>query len=135
MNPWRRFHAAKVAVSSCIRGGVLVRTVASHGETARSVSPPRKETAMLRKLLIACFALATALPAYAATDKEAIMLKDGSTLIFQTDGKMRHVDSSGHAVLMQEGQVMEGKDGAKYMMKNSAIWKQLYEKHTLNPKQ
>jgi hypothetical protein len=90
---------------------------------------------MPRKLLIALFALAAALPAYAATDKEAIDLKDGATLIVQADGKMRHVDGRGHAVLMQEGQVMEGKDGAMYMMKNSAIWKQLYEKHTLNPKQ
>jgi hypothetical protein len=36
---------------------------------------------------------------------------------------------------MREGTVMEGKDGARYMMKNSAIWKQLYEKGTLNPKQ
>ena len=44
------------------------------------------------------------------------------------------MDSQGHAVLMKEGTVMEGKDGARYMMKNNAIWKQLYEKGTLNPK-
>jgi len=90
---------------------------------------------MLRKLLIAFFALAAVLPVYAARDKEAIELKDGTTLIVQTDGKMRHVDSRGHAVLMKEGEVMEAKDGAMYMMKNNAIWKQLYEKGTLNPKQ
>jgi hypothetical protein len=90
---------------------------------------------MFRKLLIACFALATALPVYAAKDEEAIELKDGSTLVIQTNGKMRHVDQRGHAVLMKEGTVMEGKDGTHYMMKNSAIWKQLYEKGTLNPKQ
>ncbi len=90
---------------------------------------------MLRQLLIASFALAAALPAYAAKDQETIELKDGGTLIIQTDGRMRHVDSQGHAVLMKEGTVMEGKDGASYMMKNNAIWKQLYEKGTLNPKQ
>ena len=90
---------------------------------------------MLRKLLIAFFALAAALPAYAAKDQETIELKDGTTLYIQTDGKMRHVDQRGHAVLMQEGVVMEAKDGARYMMKNNAIWKQLYEKGTLNPKQ
>lgn len=90
---------------------------------------------MLRKLLIALFALTAALPVYAAQDKESIELKDGTTLIVQTDGKMRHVDGRGHAVVMKEGQVMEAKDGAMYMMKNNAIWKQLYEKGTLNPKQ
>jgi hypothetical protein len=90
---------------------------------------------MLRKLLIAFFALATSLPALAVKDQETIKLKDGTTLILQTDGKMRHVDQRGHAVLMKEGEVMEDKDGVRYMMKNSAIWKQLYEKGTLNPKQ
>lgn len=90
---------------------------------------------MLRKLLIAFFALAAALPVYAAKDKETIKLQDGTTLILQTDGKMRHVDQRGRVVLMKEGEVMEDKDGVRYMMKNNAIWKQLYEKGTLNPKQ
>lgn len=74
--------------------------------------------------------------AYAAgANEETIELKDGTTLVIQANGKMRHVDPRGHAVTMREGTVMEGKDGARYMMKNSAIWKQLYEKGTLNPKQ
>lgn len=30
---------------------------------------------------------------------------------------------------------MEGKDGSRYLMKNSAIRRQLYQKGTLNPKQ
>jgi Copper resistance protein K len=91
---------------------------------------------MLRnKLLIALLALATALPVYAVKDMETIQLKDGTTLIIQDDGRMRHVDQRGHAVLMKEGEVMEAKDGTHYMMKNNAIWKQLYEKGTLNPKQ
>jgi Copper resistance protein K len=90
---------------------------------------------MLRKLLIAFFALATSLPAYAVKDQETIELKDGTTLIIQTDGKMRHVDQRGHVVLMKEGEAMEATDGSHYMMKNNTIWKQLYEKGTLNPKQ
>ncbi|GEM_PF-6467331 len=36
---------------------------------------------------------------------------------------------------MKEGEVMEAKDGTHYLMKNNAIWKRLYEKGTLNPKQ
>lgn len=90
---------------------------------------------MLRKLLIAFFALATSLPALAAKDQETVKLDDGTTLVIQTDGKMRHVDQKGHVVLMKEGEVMEAADGTRYMMKNNAIWKQLYEKGTLNPKQ
>lgn len=90
---------------------------------------------MLRKLLIAFFALATSLPALAAKDQETIKLEDGTTLIIQTDGKMRHVDQRGHVMLMKEGEVMEAEGGAHYMMKSNAVWKQLYEKGTLNPKQ
>lgn len=90
---------------------------------------------MLRKLLIAFFALAASLPALAAKDQETVKLNDGTTLIIQTDGKMRHVDQKGRVVLMKEGEVMEAADGARYMMKNNAIWKRLYEKGTLNPKQ
>lgn len=91
---------------------------------------------MLRnKLLIAFFALTTSLPALAAKDQETIKIKDGTTLIIQTDGKMRHVDQRGRVVLMKEGEVMEAEDGTHYMMKNNAIWKRLYEKGTLNPKQ
>jgi Copper resistance protein K len=110
----------------------------AHGEVGRNgmgIDSPRKENTMLRKMLIALFALAASLPALAAKDQETIELKDGTTLIIQTDGKMRHVDQRGHAVLMKEGEVMEAKDGSHLMMKNSAIWKQLYEKGTLNPKQ
>jgi hypothetical protein len=99
------------------------------------VEQPRKEVMMLRTLLIALLALTASLPVYAVKDQETIQLKDGTTLIVQSDGKMRHMDSRGHAVLMKEGEVMEAKDGSRYMMKNSAIWRQLYDKGTLNPKQ
>ena len=86
------------------------------------------------KSMIALLALVAA-PVLAAGDEQTIELNDGTTLIIQPDGKMRHIDQRGHAVTMREGKVMEGKDGAHYMMKNNAIWKQLYEKGTLNPKQ
>lgn len=91
----------------------------------------------MRKLtIISAMLVALCSTAYADTPTEqTIELKDGSTLVIQTNGKMRHLDQRGHAVTMREGTVMEGKDGARYMMKNSAIWKQLYEKGTLNPKQ
>lgn len=89
----------------------------------------------LTKTFITFLALSSSLSVYAAKDQQAIELKDGTTLIIQTDGKMRHVDNRGHAVLMKEGVAMEAKDGSQYMMKNNAIWKQLYFKGTLNPKQ
>lgn len=57
---------------------------------------------MLGKLLIAGLALAIAQPVQAAQDEETIELKDGTILIVQADGKMRHVDNRGHAVLMKE---------------------------------
>ncbi|CAG9187643.1 hypothetical protein LMG23994_07088 [Cupriavidus pinatubonensis] len=34
---------------------------------------------------------------------------------------------------MRDNKVMEGKDGAKYMMQNNALWKQLTEMGTLKP--
>ncbi len=50
---------------------------------------------MLRKLLILSLALSASLPVLAARDEKAIELKDGTTLIIQTDGRMRHVDGRG----------------------------------------
>lgn len=85
--------------------------------------------------MVAILALAAASPTRAAENEQTVELKDGTTLIVQTNGRMRHIDQRGHAVLMHEGTVMEARDGSHYMMKNSAIWKQLYEKGTLNPKQ
>lgn len=91
---------------------------------------------MPKLTIISAMLLALCSTAYAeAPTEQTIELKDGSTLVIQANGKMRHLDQRGHVVTMREGTVMEGKDGARYMMKNSAIWKQLYEKGTLNPKQ
>lgn len=88
---------------------------------------------MPKLTIISAMLLALCSTAYADTE-QTIELKDGSTLVIQANGKMRHVDQRGHAVTMREGTVMEGKEGARYMMKNNAIWKQLHEKGTLNPK-
>jgi len=35
--------------------------------------------------------------------------------------------------MMKDGQMMEGKDGSKLMMKNNAIWKQITEQGALRP--
>lgn len=77
------------------------------------------------------------LSAFAAEERikaQTIELKDGSTLTVQKDGAMVHIDAAGNRVKMRDKVVMEGKDGTKYVMKNNAIWKQITEKGSLNPK-
>lgn len=77
------------------------------------------------------------LSAFAAEERikaQTIELKDGSMLTVQKDGTMVHMDAAGNRVKMRDKVVMEGKDGTKYVMKNNAIWKQITEKGTLNPK-
>lgn len=65
---------------------------------------------------------------------QTIELKDGGKIMFEKQGTMVHIDAAGNRVKMRDGVTMEGKDGAKYVMKNNAIWKTLTEKGTLNPK-
>lgn len=77
------------------------------------------------------------LSAFAAEERikaQTIELKDGSVLTVHKDGAMVHIDAAGNRVKMRDKVVMEGKDGTKYVMKNNAIWKQITEKGTLNPK-
>ena len=81
---------------------------------------------------IAFVALLAAAGAMAA-DAPVIELKDGGKITLDKDGKTLHTDASGKRVRMKDGVVMEGKDGAKYLMKNDAIWKQITEKGTLAP--
>lgn len=90
----------------------------------------------MRKLLIPLL-LAVSLSAFAAGERVAaqtIELKDGGKVTVQKDGTMTHVDAAGSRVKMRDGVTMEGKDGAKYVMKNNALWKTITEKGTLNPK-
>jgi hypothetical protein len=71
---------------------------------------------MTMRMLMIVFAMLVTLcsTAYADTPNEqTIELKDGSTLVIQANGKMRHVDQRGHVVTMHEGTVMEGKDGPR----------------------
>ena len=71
-----------------------------------------------RNILVAAYSL-VALSAFAVdmgnVDK-TIELKDGSKMYMFKDGKMGMENKGGRAVRMKSGQVMEGKDGQKYMM-------------------
>ncbi len=90
----------------------------------------------MNKLPIAAFAvvLASGLSVSGANQEERTLeLKDGSRIVLQKDGKTMHDDASGKRMRMKDGVIMEGKDGAKYLMKNDVIWKQITEKGTLAP--
>lgn len=63
----------------------------------------------------------------------AIPLKDGGSLIIGKDNVTYHMDRAGKRVRMRDGQVMEGVDGTKYLMKNDALWRTITEKGTLHP--
>jgi hypothetical protein len=65
--------------------------------------------------------------------EQAIVLKDGGTLILRKDGTMYHANAAGKRVQMKDGVVMEAKDGTHYMMKSDAVWKQISEKGTMHP--
>lgn len=86
----------------------------------------------MRKLILPVLMLLS-LSAFAAQE-QTIELKDGGKVVVQKDGTMVHIDAAGNRVKMKDGGVMEAKDGTKFMMKNNAIWKQITEKGTLNPK-
>ena len=89
---------------------------------------------MHKSMILSAMLLALCSTAYAASPNEqTIELKDGTTLILQADGKMRHLDREGRPLRMAEGKEMEGKDGAKYLMKNNVIWKEYWLKGTMNP--
>ena len=77
-------------------------------------------------------AAAIGFPAYAA-DAVTVELKDGGKLVVDKDGKTYHTDAKGKRMRMKDGVVMEGKDGAKYLMKNDAIWKDITDRGTLGP--
>lgn len=86
----------------------------------------------MRKYLLPLL-MSLSLSAFAA-EEQGIELKDGGKIVFMKDGTMVHLDAAGSRVKMRDNVVMEAKDGSKLMMKNNAIWKQITEKGTLNPK-
>src|SRR5262245_5509542 len=97
----------------------------------RSLQRTRSELTMRNSILPALLlAFSAAVFAQAA---QVIDLRDGGKVTVQKDGSMIHVDAAGNRVMMKDGQVMEGKDGSKLMMKNNAIWKQITEQGTLRP--
>ena len=67
------------------------------------------------------------------TATTVVELKDGGKITLDSDGKTYHVDAAGKRVRMKDGVVMVGKDGARYLHKNDAVWKQITEKGTLAP--
>lgn len=86
----------------------------------------------MRKFILPLLMLFS-LSAFAA-EEQTIELKDGGRIMVKKDGTMVHIDAAGNRVKMRDGGVMEARDGTKFMMKNNAIWKQITEKGTLNPK-
>lgn len=70
---------------------------------------------MKRLILMTAIALATS-TAFAADVQKKIELKDGTVVHVFKDGKMAMEDAKGRTVRMKAGQVMEGKDGSKYIM-------------------
>lgn len=65
--------------------------------------------------------------------KRIVELADGGSIMIDKAGMTYHVDAKGKRVRMKDGVVMEGKDGAKYLHKNDALWRQITEKGTLAP--
>ena len=65
--------------------------------------------------------------------EQSIALKDGGAIVFRKGGTTYHTDAAGKRVRMKDGRVMEGKDGARYIMKSDAIWKQVSERDGMPP--
>lgn len=69
------------------------------------------------------FALAAAPPWIQRTPSErSIELADGGRIALQVDGTMTHYDATGKRVRMEEGGVMDAKDGTRILMNNGSLW-------------
>ena len=74
---------------------------------------------MFKKLAVAAATSMIALSAFAVDKgdvKQAIPLKDGSTVYVFKDGKMGMEDKLGRPALMRPGHAMDTKDGKKIIM-------------------
>lgn len=65
--------------------------------------------------------------------EQSIALKDGGALVLRKGGTTYHTNAAGKRVRMKDGLVMEGADGARYIMKNDAVWKQVTERDGMPP--
>ena len=90
---------------------------------------------MFKKTFLAAAIVALPLLASAAGNAapgyQRIDLKDGTAIVLEQDGKMRHYDSDGKPMKMAPGIRMEGKDGAVYEMRNNALWQRLWLRGTI----
>ncbi|MBX3715134.1 MAG: CopK family periplasmic copper-binding protein [Burkholderiales bacterium] len=91
-----------------------------------------------RPIVLAAALGALAAPALAArTDAPApgtYPLKDGTTLVVADNGWMRMFTADGKRLHMQDGVMMETRDGKSIAMKEDLNWKQLRQFGTLSPK-
>ena len=74
---------------------------------------------MFKKTLVAAACSIVALSAFAVDSSQvekSIELKDGSTVYLFKDGKMGMETKVGQVTRMKPGQVMDGKDGQRYIM-------------------
>lgn len=81
---------------------------------------------MLKKILMVVAISSAAASAYAVDQsqvKQAIELKDGTTVYIFKDGKMGMEDKYGRSTYMESGHVMETKDGKKIIMNGNEIWR------------
>ena len=61
-------------------------------------------------------------------------LKDGSVLVVDANGRMRMYDLYRRPLFMKDGVPMELKDGTVVTMQESAMWRALRIRGTLNPR-
>lgn len=91
-----------------------------------------------RPVALAAAACALAVPALAArADVPApgtYPLKDGTTLVVAKNGWMRMFTAEGKRLHMQDGVLMETRDGKSIAMKEDLNWRQLRQFGTLSPK-
>ena len=79
---------------------------------------------MFTKTLLAGACALLSLSAYAVDASKVdrtIELKDGTMFYVFKDGKMAMESKAGSAVSMKAGEVMEGKDGQKYIMVGNEV--------------
>jgi hypothetical protein len=90
------------------------------------------KTAFVAPLFAALLIASPAMAAEGAKEGGKIVV-EGTRVVELADGGSITLDKDGKSVRMKDGVVMTGKDGAKYMHKNDAVWKQITEKGTLAP--